>query len=223
MVNMIAVVVPAYNEEKEIGRVVRDLFRNGDYRVIVVDDGSKDNTREEALRAGAVVVSHLVNRGQGASLATGNMLAIKLGAKAIVHFDGDGQFSSEEIAEAVNHLWINDLDIVFGTRFSIRRSELPLTKRYILLPIARVINYLLTGIWLTDAHNGFRVFTDSVGSQMQITQDGMAHNSEILASVKKYKWRHAEYPITVKYSEYGQGVAGGVKIIWDWIISKLIR
>src|SRR3989344_3410479 len=137
---MLFVIVPAYNEEKQIGRVVRGLFEHKLENVVVVDDGSDDSTAEEAKLAGATVLTHEVNRGQGAALQTGNEYALAGGASAVVHFDADGQFNPADIAEALVVMKDRNAEVLLGSRFLDNRSQMPWTKKYIVLPIARLIN-----------------------------------------------------------------------------------
>lgn len=231
---MIFVVVPAYNEEKNIGRVVRGLFGvehglariDGGYariKVVVVDDGSNDNTSEEARRAGAEVIRHELNRGQGAALQTGDEYALKNGAEIVVHFDADGQFNPLDIAPAVAKIKSGECEAVFGSRFLDNRSKIPFFKRYFVFPTGRLINNFLIGARLTDVHNGFRALSRRALEKIKITQDGMAHNTEITARVKKSGLKFLECPTEVVYSEYGQGIGGGLKILWDLIIGKIFN
>lgn len=217
---MIFLVLPAYNEEKKIGRVIRGLFERGYKNVVVVDDGSIDNTAQEAQLAGASVVKHGLNRGQGAALQTGNEYALQKGAEIIVHFDSDGQFDPADIASGLELLKNKNLDIIFGSRFLDKRSKIPFVKKYFILPLSRLINNLFTGLKLTDVHNGFRIMTKETASKILITQDKMAHNTEIPRLVKKYNLRFSEHPVEVVYLENGQGVVGGFKILFDLFVSK---
>lgn len=217
------VVVPAHNEADQIGRVIRGLFQHGWNNVVVVDDGSADNTADVARAEGAVVVRHEVNRGQGAALQTGNEYCLGHGAETIVHFDGDDQFDAGDIKRAVEFLQNRGLAVVLGSKMLDSRSQIPGLKQYFIIPVARFLNFLMTGIWLSDVHNGFRVFTADAARQVEIIQDGMAHNSEIIGKIKKLKLPFAEFPVKVIYHEYGQGVGGGVRIIFDWLINLFIK
>lgn len=218
---MIFVVVPAFNEEEKIGRVIRDLFEHGYNNIVVVDDGSVDETVTQANIAGAIVLRHQVNRGQGAALQTGNEYALAAGAKTIVHFDADGQFNSEDIAGAIARMNTNNLDVVLGSRFLEKRSKIPFFKKFFLLPISRFINNFLTGLKLSDVHNGFRVLNQQAAQKIKITQDGMAHNSQIPKLIKEHKLSYEEYPVEVFYEESGQGIVGGFKILYDLLIDKI--
>lgn len=220
---MVWIVVPAYNEEKNIANTVQGLLKLGYSNTVVVDDGSGDNTFQEAQRAGAKVLSHVLNRGQGASLQTGHEYALKCGAEIVVDFDADGQFDPKDIENAINKLQNEKLDIVLGSRFLIENLQIPFSKKYFILPLAKIINRFFTGVNLTDAHNGFRVFSRIGLSKIQITQDKMAHNTEIIAQIKKHNLRFVEVPVKVSYSRYGQGWRGGIEIIKDLVINFFVK
>lgn len=214
---MALVVVPAYNEEKEIGRTISGLFQHGYREVVVVDDGSMDNTATVARAAGATVLRHRLNRGQGAALQTGDEYALAHGADIVVHFDADGQFDPTDIAPALEKIESGQADVVFGSRFLDSRSRIPWIKKYLILPVARVVNWVFTGVWLSDAHNGFRLLALPALEKINITQAGMAHNTEILAQIKRNNLKYLEAPVKVRYHDFGQGIAGGFKIIGDLV------
>ncbi len=220
---MLFVIVPAHNEAKNIGRVISGLFSQGLKNIVVVDDGSIDQTVQVASAAGAVVLRHEVNRGQGASLQTGNEYALAHGASAVVHFDADGQFNSADITKAIAVMKDKNVEVILGSRFLDNRSQIPWTKKYIVLPVARFINFFLTGLKLTDAHNGFRILSRLALEKIHISQDRMAHNSEIIQQVRQKNLSYLEYPVEVTYNEYGQGVGGGLKIIWEILQGRLTK
>lgn len=216
------VVVPAYNEEKNLANVIDGLFKAGFKDIVVIDDGSKDNTGRVAKLSNVKLLTHAVNRGQGAALETGNQWARQNGYDTVIHFDGDNQFEAGDIANALNHLQKNNLDAVLGSRFLGTAEKLPLSKRYFILPLARVVNFFFTKAWLTDAHNGFRILGPRALDAVKIKQSGMAHNSEIIAQLKKNSLRFAEVPIKVRYFHYGQNFSGGVKVVVDLIKSWFV-
>lgn len=216
------VVIPAYNEEKTVAPVVRGIFvANPGAQVVVVDDGSSDKTARLAQESGAVVLQHAINRGQGAALQTGNDYALRLGARIIVHFDADGQFEPQEIASLVAPIENGEVEVVLGSRF-LKNNRMPWSKKYLLLPLARLVNFIFTGLWLTDAHNGFRAMSRRAAEAIKISQDRMAHNSEITRQIKQNHLSFAESPVTVRYHRYGQGIGGGFKIIKDLLFGKFI-
>ena len=122
------VVIPAFNEGPVIGRVVGEVKRAG-YPVVVVDDGSKDGTAEEACAAGAAVVSHPFNLGQGAALQTGIEYALRQGADYIVTFDADGQHRAQDIASLLAALATHRAHFALGSRFLGTSVDLPSTRR----------------------------------------------------------------------------------------------
>lgn len=218
------VIIPAFRAGKTIAAVLASLrplaFIS---EVVVVDDGSDDDTAALALAGGATVLSHRVNRGQGAALETGHQYALQAGAEAVVDFDADGQHRAEDIAGFLEYLWNDKVDIVLGSRFLGRTENLAWTKKWLILKPAIILNNFLTGLKLTDAHNGFRALNRIALEKIRITQDRMAHATEIPFLAKQHKLRHIEVPVTILYSSYGQNWRGGLKIIkelfWDKFLS----
>lgn len=234
--NQIYIVIPAYNEEKNIVAVIGDLLKYG-YKIVVIDDCSKDNTWDVLQNLPVIKLKHKINRGQGAALQTGTEFALQNNASIIVHFDGDGQFLASEIESVIKPIVNNEVDIVLGSRFlnskfqacswpgpGIPNSKnIPFLKKYIILPVARIINYFFTGLNLTDAHCGFRAMNKITAEKINITQDRMSHNTEIVAQIKKNNLKYKEVPVTVIYKEFGQGVSGGFRILRELILGKLIN
>lgn len=219
---MFIAIVPAYNEFRTIGSVVRSLFAHVD-KVVVVDDGSTDATSDEAQQAGATVIRHALNRGQGAALATGHVYAREAGADYVIHFDADAQFDVFDIAPALVQLKKSGADILLGSRFLGQSSRVPWFKQYILFPLGRVVNRLSGGVKATDAHNGFRILNRRALDSISITYDGMAHATEILAEIHRHGLQHIEYPVKVVYHEYGRGFGEGVRVVRDLVLGKFIQ
>ncbi len=218
---MIWIVIPAYNEEKNIKKVLEEVKNYVD-EIILVDDGSVDNTFSLAQESGVIVVKHLINRGQGASLQTGNEKALSRGAEIIVHFDADGQFLAKEIPELVALIKNNQAEVVFGSRFLGKKSNMPWFKEKVIIPLAHLVNKVFWQVSLTDPQSGFRVLTASVARKIEIINDRMAHNSEIIAKVFKNNFKVKEAPITVIYHHFGQNISHGFKIVKDLFLNKLI-
>ena len=215
-------IIPAYNEEKTISKVIKEV-KNYIENIIIVDDGSSDNTHELAKKENVTVLKHIINRGQGASLQTGNDYALINNADIIVHFDADGQFSPKEIKDIINPLIRRDADIVFGSRFLGKKSNMPKFKKYLIIPLAHLFNKIIIGKTLSDPQSGFRALSKKAAKKIKIENDGMAHCSEIIHKSFKNKLNIKEVPITVFYNEFGQHFGGGIKIIKDIFLSKLIQ
>lgn len=219
---MFVAIVPAYNEQERIGSVVRSLFGHVD-EVVVVDDCSSDKTSQVAREFGATVIRHRLNRGQGAALETGHEYARQSGALYVLHFDGDGQMSVEDILPALESLKRSEADILLGSRFLGKESNMPFFKKYILGPVSRLIDRFFSKIKLSDAHNGFRILNQNALSKIVITQDRMAHASEIPMLIHRHNLKYIEFPVKVTYHEYGQSPLAGFSVLKDLIIGTFVK
>lgn len=215
-------IIPAYNEEKNIQKVIEDVKRNV-AQVVVIDDGSNDNTCRLAQNCGVVVLEHLINLGQGAALQTGNDYALRNGAGIVVHFDADGQHLAEDIKDLVEPLLKDEVDITLGSRFLGKVSEIPWSKKWLIFKPAVFFNNFLSGLKLSDVHNGIRALNRKALKKIQITQNQMGHNTEICSLIYHHQLRYREVPVKVIYNEYGQGFLAGLKILKDLFLDKLIR
>lgn len=214
-------VIPAWNEERNISKVVASVKPLVD-AVIVVDDGSSDDTYNLASAHDIIVLRHATNRGQGAGLQTGNEYALLAGADVIVHFDADGQFLAEEIGDLIEPIKRGEADVVFGSRFMEKKSEIPFFKKNIIMPLAKIFNNILGIKGMTDPQSGFRALSRRVAEKIKIEHDDMAHCSEILMKVFENNFKVKEVPTTVIYEEFGQRLGGGIKIIKSIFIKKII-
>lgn len=224
-------IIPALNEEANIKKAVV-AAKPFVSEVVVVDDGSCDQTIALAREVGATVLGHFINRGQGAALETGNQYALKKGADIIIHFDADNQFKAEEIPEVLAPIISGEVDAVFGSRFMGRENNMPTFKKKIIIPIAHLVNRFLFGLKvdLSDPQCGFRAMTKDAWKKISIEQDKMAHTSEILYKAYKNNLRIKEVPISVIYHGFGQGIfggrsggSGGIKVVIDMLLAKLIN
>lgn len=221
------IIVPAFNEAKVIGDVITDL-RQTFAHVVCVDDGSRDDTAEIALRAGAHVVRHPVNLGQGAAIQTGVEYARRQpGAAVFVTFDADGQHRVKDVLAMIERLSAGDVDVVVGTRFSGSTvSHTPPLKKLI-LRTAALLSPSSRRLGLTDAHNGLRVFNKTVADNLNLTMNGMSHASEFVQLIVENDWRVAEEPVEILYTDYsmskGQPLLNGVNIVFDGFLRGRMR
>jgi len=218
------VVIAAYNEAKVIARVVGEVALRG-YHVVVVDDGSADDTADRAASA-AAVVRHPVNLGQGAALQTGIDYALQQGADAIVTFDADGQHRATDIERLVAALREAPADFALGSRFLGDTIALS-TARRLLLRAATVFTQLTTGLRLTDTHNGLRAMTRRGAETIRLRQNRMAHASEILAQIAASGLAYVEVPVRIEYTAYsvakGQRLSDALTILLDLFARRLYR
>lgn len=218
------IIMPAFNEASVIADVIGNLratFPN----VVVVDDGSHDDTPALARQAGAHVVTHPVNLGQGAAIQTGVEYARKrAGAQVFATFDADGQHQVRDVVAMIERLGHGDVDIVVGTRFAAGPpTGVPILKRIVLKTVA-ALSATSRKLKLTDAHNGLRVFNRTVAGDLDITINGMGHASEFIALILENGWRVAEQPVEILYTDYsmskGQPLLNGVNIVFDGFLRK---
>lgn len=218
------VLIPTYNEAEVILSTVEEVLQHG-YKVVLIDDGSTDNTRESLSGLPITYLRHKTNLGQGAALESGMAYARKYQPEVIVHFDADGQHRAADISSLLQPILGGNADVVQGSRFlsSSSSKNIPFPK-LLLLKLAVVFHGLLTGIWLSDAHIGLRALHVRAYKQVQFTLSGMGHATEFLMEVKKHKLRIAEVPVSVAYTPYslkkGQGKRNALKILREVLFKR---
>jgi glycosyltransferase involved in cell wall biosynthesis len=223
---MVLVIVPAFNEGGAVRTTVERLLAAG-HRVVVVDDGSSDET-VEVRRLPIVYLRHAINLGQGAALETGMAYALRAGADIAVHFDADGQHDCAQIERLIAPIIEGKADVVFGSRFLRKedRARVPWRKR-ILLRGGILISWAMTGVLLSDTHNGFRAMSRRALERVHLQENGFAHATEIMQRVREAGMRYLEVPITISYTEYsqrkGQRLSGSLNILFDLIMAKLTK
>lgn len=222
---LVWVVVPAYHEAAVIGEVVAGLRRRF-ANVLVVDDGSRDDTAARARQAGAQVIRHAVNLGQGAALRTGIEQALRLGAQVIVTFDADGQHRPEDACRLVDAVRAGEADLALGSRFLGSTVGMPRSRRWA-LKAAVWLTRVLYGVRLTDAHNGLRALSADAARRIRIRHHGMAHATEIVHEALRLRLRVVERPVVIVYSDYslakGQKLSNSLAIVADLLARRLDR
>jgi glycosyltransferase involved in cell wall biosynthesis len=219
-------IVPVYNEEQVIEKVVREAQQSFP-NIVCVDDGSRDASAHCVHASGAHLVQHPVNLGQGAALQTGIEYARgQPGARYFVTFDSDGQHQVADVLRMLSRLQDGSADMVIGTRFGGTTGYIPWKKRATLRTLV-FLSPRLRKLGLTDIHNGLRVFNRNVADGMRITCNGMGHASEILTMAAENEWSLAEEPVTIRYTEYsmakGQSLFNGVNIFFENLVNGLRR
>lgn len=220
----LAVVIPAYNEATRIAAVVTDVLPYA-AKVIVVDDGSKDDTSEVARKAGAHVLRHPENCGAGAATMTGLEAARLLGFDAAVTIDADGQHDPKDIPVLLKTMQDTGADLVIANRFG-RKNVIPLVRR-IANQIGNVVTFLVTGLYLADSQCGFKLFGPRALAQVQLRMAGFEFCTEIVREAARYRWKIGAVPTKVLYSDYtlakGQSFANGLRTAARILLRSFLR
>ena len=219
------IVVPAFNEGPVVGEVIAELVQHFD-NVVLVDDGSSDRTGDVAFAAGATIVRHHLNLGQGAALQTGIDFALGEGADYVGTFDADGQHRPEDLAAMLTLQRTAGADVVLGSRFLGKAPGIGRRRRFMLRLGTRIQRWM-TGLALTDTHTGLRLFTRAAARQIRIRQNRMAHASELVAQIADLGLKIIEAPCTVRYTARsvakGQRLTGAFQIVLDLTVRSLYR
>lgn len=222
----IFVIIPCFNEAAVIRRTVSAVLDKG-YAVVVVDDCSSDNSKKELAGLPVYYLRHRVNLGQGAALQTGITFAKQKGAAYFVTFDADGQHDCNDINGMLELIEATKADIIFGSRFLSGSKTNVSGSRSFVLNVARHVNYLVSGIMLSDAYNGLRMFNRKAASVFSLTENKMAHATQIQIQAAKHKLKFAEYPNSIHYNAYSKGKGlknrDGIKIFFEILLHKIFN
>ena len=219
------IVIPAHNEATVIADVIKGIKKAGFENVIIIDDGSRDNTQEVAKNAGALALRHRINRGKGAAVKTGLVVAQKQNAKIVVTMDGDGQHDRMDIQEVISPILAKEADVVLGTRlFDSKNISI---YKVVANKIANILTHVLTGLWVSDSQSGFRAFDAKALDVMTHVGDKYEYDSEIIRQIARNHLKYKEVPIRVYYTDYSkgkahkQGIVNGFKtlyrLVWNII------
>lgn len=220
-------IIPERNEETVLHSTLEPVLKEG-YSVVVVDDGSSDGSWDIIRNMRVFGLRHPINLGQGAALQTGMTFALSQGAKVIVHFDADGQHRLRDASSLLEHVLKGEADVALGSRFLNRddRLAVPLMKR-VILKGAILVNWIMTGLLLTDAHNGLRVLSREAAEKISLLENGYAHATEIINQIRRLKLRYIEKPTRIHYSRYsrakGQSLWNALNIVMDLLLRRVFR
>ncbi len=192
---VVVAAIPAFDEEKTIAKVVVHALKQAS-RVLVVDDGSRDDTAVIAEKLGAVVVRHGRNLGKGAALRTCLEWAKKLNADVVVTLDADGQHDPDEIPNIVAPILKGEADIVVGTRTG--RGDMPTYRRVGSKVLDRMTGVIVDGV-AVDSQSGFKAYSRRAMDHVFPAEYGMGAETEMLMKAKIEELRVTQVPITVRY------------------------
>jgi glycosyltransferase involved in cell wall biosynthesis len=224
MYSRVYVVIPVYNEASAIQDVIAEVQSVGNFRIVVVDDGSRDDTHNLVCRCpGVVALRHLINRGKGAAIKTGITAAVRLGADIVVTMDGDGQHDPEDIKTLIKPIQEDGMEVVLGTRARIK-GEMPIIK-IIANQIGNTITWLLYGLHVSDSQSGYRAYSRFAAEIIDTKADKYEYDSKVIREIHSNRLLFIEVPIQVRYTEYSmgkkqkQGFINGIKtlirMVWD--------
>lgn len=222
----VAIIIPVYNEGEVIEDVIDKVAKHFS-RVICVDDGSTDNSTVKISKTSAALVKHPLNLGQGAALQTGIEYALlNRDIQYFVTYDADGQHNIEDVRNMLKTIRETKVDIILGSRFLGKAENITWLKK-VILKLAIVFSNKTSGIHLTDAHNGLRVFSRRTAEQLKLTTSDFSHASEIIERIASNKLTYQEVPITISYTDYskqkGQSVLNAVNISFDVLMNKMSK
>ncbi len=225
--NSVCIVIPVYNEAQVIRQVIEEVRRHGEYTIIVIDDGSKDDTFRMACQARDVVVlRHRINRGKGAATKTGIVAAQRLQPDVVVTMDGDGQHDPADIENLICPILCDGYDVVLGTRL-VNGEGMPKIK-ILANTIGNLVTWLFYGMHVTDSQSGFRAYSHYAASIIDTRADKYEYDSKVIREIKNHRLRFMEVPIQVRYTEYSmgkpqkQGFLMGLKTLWRMIWDLLV-
>jgi glycosyltransferase involved in cell wall biosynthesis len=212
--SQVLILIPAFNEENTITKVIGELQSFGYHQIVVVDDGSADNSGRRAREAGAKVLRHCVNRGSGAATKTGFFYALNQKTPITITIDADDQHDASDIDSLVEAIENQGADLAVGSRFLVSTNKIPVSRR-IFNRVANSLTYLFCGKYSTDSQSGIKALNYKALSVIKINLDGFGFCSEIIISAFKNKLKVVEVPVKVIYTkasiEKGQGMFTGIK------------
>ena len=199
--NKVLILLPVFNESKVIFSVIRSIQKEGWKKILVVDDGSTDNTYDKVKKTGAIILRHIINRGKGAAVKTGLEAAKKMGSEIVVTLDSDGQHNPKDIKKMVKQIKKGS-DVVLGIR-DFRKRNIPRYKVFVNY-LGNILTWMFYGLWVSDSQSGFRVYNKKALSLIQTNNDRYEFETEIVREIVRNNLKWTEKTIDVRYSDYDQ-------------------
>jgi glycosyltransferase involved in cell wall biosynthesis len=214
----VCIVIPAYNESQVIAKVIAEVQQAGYRSIVVVDDGSTDDTQAQARQAGAHAIRHKLNRGKGAAAKTGVEAAKRLGADIMVTFDGDGQHDPQDIKRLTAPIIERQCDVALGVR---PRDPRHMPRHKILANVvADFFTWTMFGIMVRDSQSGFRAFSRRAAMLINPQADRYDYESEVIGQIHAWHLPFCQVPVTVRYTAYSmkkvsrQSFVNGLKTLY---------
>lgn len=216
----IYLVIPVYNECKVISEVIDELKKNKYSNIIIVDDGSEDDSFIKISKHKTFILRHILNRGKGAAIKTGIEAAKIMNADMVVTFDADGQHDPKDLKGIID-LIDNGFDVVLGKR-NFRDTHIPLFKKTANM-VGNILTFLLYGLWVNDSQSGLRGYSKNALACIKTQSDRYEYDSEVIREISRNNLKWVEYPIRVRYTKYSQSklhkqnMTNGIKTVWKMI------
>jgi glycosyltransferase involved in cell wall biosynthesis len=219
--------IPAFNEESTLPTVLFGLPKKvggiTSIDCVVLDDGSTDGTSRIAEEKGAVVLTHLINRGLGGALKTLFAYARKSQYDLLVTFDADGQHEGKDIENMIRLLLTKQTDVVIGSRW-LEKAAAPFLRKLV-NSFANILTYFIFGIWSTDTQSGLRAFNKRAISTINLQSDGMEVSSEFFKEIYRNRLTVKEISIKPIYTDYsrkkGQKISNGPSVLFQLMVKFL--
>lgn len=222
----ILIIIPAYNEGATIGRVLSKIKRHGYSNIVVVDDGSTDETAQIARNKKVKVISHILNRGPGAATQTGMEYARTIGVDCVVTIDADEQHDPEDIDVLVDGIFLKGINLAIGNRFMKGTNNIPRI-RVIFNGIANLITYFFSGKWISDTQSGLKAMDAEALQVINVDRDGFEFCSEMVIKANRLGLQIKEFPVSVYYTNEsrrkGQNLFTGIKTLGGLLQSFMFR
>ena len=220
------IVIPAFNESEMIrsviARIPQKIAKIGSITTLIVDDGSIDNTAKIARQQKIKVIRHLINRGLGATLATGFRFARSNNFDIMVTLDADGQHDPQDIKRLIKPLVKNQADVVIGSRL-LQANGMP-WKRKLVNFLSNILTWGLFSVWVSDSQSGFRLFNKRAIERIRLRSQHMEVSSEILKEIHRNHLRLQEVSIKSVYTLYslrkGQKLTNAPNVIWQLLLNR---
>jgi len=217
------VIIPAFNEAKNIAQVIDNLKKNNFENIIVINDNSSDETESIALKKNVTVLNHKINLGMGAATQTGIEFALKKKFQFFLTIDADGQQSVVDLKKIL--ISLQKYNCVIGSRF-LQKNKIPFFRR-IANKIANILTGCFFGVWVTDSQSGLRGFTRKVAKKLNLYGGGFEFCSDFIREVNALNFKIHEVPISVVYTKTllkkGQHFAEGLKTFGKLFLKAITR
>lgn len=222
----IHLILPAYNEASVIEKVIREIEATINVHVVVVNDGSTDETVDKVRALGVSVLNHPINRGAGAACQTGISLARKLNWQYIAFMDSDGQHIPEDLLRLKKAMDETKADLVIGNRFMEPSEGIPKIRLFY-NRLANLLTVAFTTGRYSDTQSGFRLLNRKAIENINLTQDDFSFCSEMIVLAEEFDLKITETPIRVRYTDYsgskGQDLQVGVITAFNFLWKLIFK